>query len=193
MNTFIQEILEGLEYHQTGSRYYGNFNGDSDWDILITDITITSLTRRIKELISEHNWKKKYVEDNLYYVSINNGDVTMYVLESYISSYLNDVITITFINNLTKEKVKYQLLLTPNKNDYYIWIMISNYVKNNIDTITNAVPEYLRVKDFFNILRKYITQKVGETGVDTEFLIKDDKYVTQCVNELHYLFAQLTN
>lgn len=194
MNKIIQEIVTGFEWHQTGSRYYGNATDLSDYDILIADVTVYSIDKKIKEIILKHNWLRHTVDDMTYFVMIDKN-TTMYVTQSYIASYLNDVFTIVFKDSsdfVVSEKT-YQLLLPPYRSHYDIWVMISNYVKNNITTIQNTSPETLRVKDFFNILRKYIVRKVDETDVDTTLLVNDDTYVTQCINELNHLFSQLTS
>lgn len=194
MNPLILEILDGLEWHQTGSRYYGNSTPDSDWDILIADVTVYSIDKKIREIILKHKWSQRNIDDMTYFAMIND-DVSVYITQSYITSYLNDVFTIVFKDSSTfpLREETYQLLLPPYRSHYDIWVMISNYIKHNIDSINISRPESLRVKDFFNILRKYIIRKVEETKIDTTLLVNNDDYVSECVNELNHLFAQLTS
>lgn len=194
MNTFILEILDGLEWHQTGSRYYGNSTPDSDWDILIADATVYDIDKKIREIILKHKWSQRNIDDMTYFAMIND-DISVYITQSYIASYLNDVFTIVFkdSSNFPLTEETYQLLLPPYRSHYDIWVMISNYIKNNIDGINISRPETLRVKDFFNILRKYMVRKVKESKADTSLLVSNDEYVIECINELNYLFSQLTN
>lgn len=164
-----------LEYfnniHQTGSRYYGNYHNESDYDyvVFIDDPDLDRQTTLIKiaDIIAEAEGLEVFSDVDIdTYTLVNATGDNIYILTDEFNYPFGEeyVFTLHKHNNTTE----IHLIVTKQRNIYNNWVYLSNLFKANVEHLNEINHKLL-----FNILRKYLNESTDIPPNEAFLLLKN--------------------